>query len=40
MLKKSDIDEREKREVSIMPLGLTDKRNVEQLAALLAYLES
>ena len=40
ILKKSEIDERGKRDVSIMPLGLTDKLNVEQLAALLAYLES
>ena len=40
ILKKSEIDERGKRDVSIMPLGLTDKLNVEQLAAMLAYLES
>ncbi len=40
ILKKSEIDERGKRDVSIMPFGLTDKLNVEQLAALLAYLES
>ncbi len=40
ILKKTEIDERGKRDVSIMPLGLTDKLNVEQLAAMLAYLES
>ena len=40
VLKKSDIEERGKRELSIMPLGLTDKLNVDQLAAILAYLET
>jgi len=40
ILKKSEIEERGKRDISIMPLGLTDKLNVEQLAAILAYLES
>jgi putative heme-binding domain-containing protein len=40
VLKKSDIEERGKREASIMPLGMADKLNVDQLAAILAYLES
>lgn len=40
VLKKDDIEERGKREISVMPLGLVDKLNTEQLAALLAYLES
>jgi putative heme-binding domain-containing protein len=40
VIKKDDIEERGKREVSIMPQGLVDKLNAEQLAALLAYLES
>ena len=39
-LKKTDIDERGKREASIMPNGLVDKLNPDQLAAILAYLES
>ena len=40
VLRKEDIEERGKRDISIMPQGLVDKLNVEQLAALLAYLES
>ena len=40
VLKKDDIEERGKREISIMPQGMVDKLNTEQLAALLAYLES
>ncbi len=40
ILKKDDIEERGKRELSVMPLGLADKLNAEQLAAILAYLES
>ena len=40
ILKKDDIEERGKREVSIMPLGMVDKLNTEQFAAILAYLES
>ena len=39
-LKKIDIDERGKREASIMPNGLVDKLNPVQLAAILAYLDS
>jgi len=39
-LKKTDIDERGKRESSIMPNGLVDKLNPDQLAAILAYLDS
>ena len=39
-LKKDDIEERGKREISVMPLGMVDKLNVDQLAAILAYLES
>ena len=39
-LKKTDIDERGKREASIMPNGLVDKLNPDQLAAILAYLDS
>jgi putative membrane-bound dehydrogenase-like protein len=40
VLKKDDIEERGKRDTSVMPLGLVDKLNAEQLAAILAYLES
>lgn len=40
VLKKDDIEERGKRDISIMPVGLVDKLNAEQLAAMLAYLES
>jgi len=40
VLKKDEIEERTKSELSIMPLGLVDKLNVEQLASILAYLES
>ncbi|MBS0207164.1 MAG: discoidin domain-containing protein [Planctomycetes bacterium] len=40
ILKKDDIEERGKRDISVMPLGLVDKLNAEQLAAILAYLES
>jgi putative membrane-bound dehydrogenase-like protein len=40
ILKKSEIEERGKREASIMPQGLADKLNVDQLAAILAYLDS
>lgn len=39
-LGKKDIKERGKRETSIMPAGLTDKLTVQELASLLAYLES
>lgn len=39
-LKKSEIEERGRREASIMPLGLVDKLNADQLAAILAYLDS
>jgi len=39
-LKKDEIEERGKREISVMPLGMVDKLNVDQLAAILAYLES
>lgn len=40
VLKKDDIEERGKRDISVMPQGLVDKLNAEQLAAILAYLES
>ncbi len=40
VLKKDEIEERGKRDLSVMPLGLVDKLNAEQLAAILAYLES
>ncbi len=40
VLKKDDIEERGKREISVMPQGLVDKLNAEQLAAILAYMES
>lgn len=40
IIKKDDIEERGKREISVMPLGLVDKLNAEQLAAILAYMES
>lgn len=40
VLKKDEIEERTKSELSIMPVGLVDKLNVEQLASILAYLES
>lgn len=40
VLPKSDIEERGKREISIMPNGLVDKLTTQELAALLAYLES
>ena len=40
ILKKSEIEERGKREASIMPIGLADKLNAEQLAAILAYLDT
>ncbi len=37
---KSDIDRRGGREQSMMPEGLADNLTAEQLAGLLAYLES
>lgn len=40
VLKKSEIEERGRREASIMPLGLVEKLNADQLAAILAYLDS
>lgn len=40
VLKKDGIEERGKRDVSIMPAGLVDRLNAEQLASLVAYLES
>ncbi len=40
VLKKDEIEERGKRDISIMPLGLVDKLNADQLASLLAYMES
>jgi putative heme-binding domain-containing protein len=40
ILKKDEIEERGKREISIMPQGMVDRLNAEQLAAILAYLES
>ena len=36
----SSIETRTKRTVSIMPNGLADKLSTEELAAILAYLES
>ncbi len=39
-LAKKQIKERAKRNSSIMPLGLADKLTPQDLAALLAYLES
>ena len=39
-LKKSGIEERERRDLSVLPLGLADKLNADQLASLLAYRES
>lgn len=39
-LKKRDVEERGKRTVSMMPEKLVDQLNVNQLASLLAYLES
>ncbi|HUR47891.1 MAG TPA: c-type cytochrome, partial [Candidatus Saccharimonadales bacterium] len=39
-LAKKDIKERGKREISVMPNGLLDKFSTEDLASLLAYLES
>lgn len=40
VLKKSDIEERGRRDLSVMPLGLADKLNADQLASLLVYMES
>ena len=40
VIKKTNIEEREKTKVSVMPEGLLDKESMEDLAALLAYLES
>ena len=40
VLKKTDIEERGRRDLSVMPLGLVDKLNADQLASLLAYMES
>ena len=40
VLKKADIDDRGKREISIMPQGLVDKLTPAELAALAAFLET
>jgi len=40
VIAKSEIDERGKRETSIMPTGLVDPLSTQDLASLLAYLES
>jgi len=40
VLRKEQIEERGRREMSVMPLGLVDRLTVDQLAGLLAYLES
>lgn len=40
VLKKSDIDERGRREISAMPEGLADNLTISELASLVAYLES
>lgn len=40
LIAKQDIEERGKREISIMPTGLVDKLTAAELAALLAFLES
>ncbi|MCY2965413.1 MAG: c-type cytochrome, partial [Planctomycetota bacterium] len=40
ILKKDEIEERGKRDVSIMPTGLVDKLTPQQLVSLLDYLES
>ena len=39
-LKKSDIKERGKREISVMPEALVAKLTPQELASILAYLES
>lgn len=40
VISKSEIEERGKRDISIMPNGLVDKLTAEEFASLLAYLES
>jgi putative heme-binding domain-containing protein len=40
VLPRADIDERSRRDISIMPNGLADNLTVQELAALLAFLES
>ncbi|MFM8287359.1 MAG: ThuA domain-containing protein [Planctomycetaceae bacterium] len=40
VLRKEQIEERGRREMSVMPVGLIDRLTVEQFAGLLAYLES
>ncbi len=40
VLRKEQIEERGRREMSVMPSGLVDRLTVEQFAGLLAYLES
>jgi hypothetical protein len=40
VVKKTNIEERDKSTVSVMPEGLLDRESVEDLAGLLAYLES
>lgn len=40
VLRKEHIEERGRREMSVMPVGLVDRLTVDQLAGLLAYLEN
>ncbi|MBC8112807.1 MAG: c-type cytochrome, partial [Candidatus Saccharimonas sp.] len=40
VLQKSNVEERGRRDLSVMPLGLVDKLNADQLASLLVYMES
>ena len=40
VLKKKEIEERGKRETSMMPTGLADKLDMKEFASILAYLES
>jgi putative heme-binding domain-containing protein len=40
VLRKEQIEERGRREMSVMPSGLVDRLTVDQFAGLLAYLES
>jgi len=40
VLKKEDIEERGRREISVMPEALADNLTVTELASLIAYLES
>ena len=40
VLKKKDIDERRQTPLSVMPEGLVDTLTVQELASILAYLES